>query len=97
MEACTETHIARETAMQNQPDRTSQRVVAVDDDPGLRQIVDEVVRTGEILVTRGGLPVARIIPIAAPLRSPRRPGSARGMFRMAEDFDAMPEELNEYF
>jgi antitoxin (DNA-binding transcriptional repressor) of toxin-antitoxin stability system len=83
--------------MQNQPDRTRQRVVAVDDDPELRQIVDQVVRMGEILITRDGLPVARIIPVAAPRRSPRRPGSAQGMFQMTEDFDVMPDGFDEYF
>ena len=33
----------------------------------------------------------------APLaRQPRRPGSARGLVHMADDFDATPEEFREY-
>lgn len=59
------------------------------------EIVDEAVRVGEVLITHKGEPVARIVPIAP--AGPRRPGSARGAFQMADDFDTMPAELEEYF
>lgn len=62
----------------------------------LSEWVDEASRTGEVVLTRAGEAVAKIIPLR-PARTPRRPGSAQGMFEMADDFDETPEELLDYF
>lgn len=62
----------------------------------LDELVDEASRSGEVVLTRAGEAVAKIIPISR-ARAPRQPGSARGLIHMAEDFDAMPEELREFF
>jgi antitoxin (DNA-binding transcriptional repressor) of toxin-antitoxin stability system len=70
--------------------------IDVDQVPGLRDLVEEAARTGEVVLTRDGMPIARIVPLPVS-RTARQPGSARGMFHMADDFDAMPEELREYF
>lgn len=69
--------------------------IDVDQVPGLRELVDTATREGEVVLTRNGNAVARIIPL--PARSARTPGGARGLFHMADDFDAMPEELREFF
>lgn len=62
----------------------------------LRALVEQASRSGEVVLTRAGEAVARIVPVTR-TKAPRRPGSARGMVHMAEDFDAMPEELRDYF
>jgi prevent-host-death family protein len=62
----------------------------------LSEWVDEASRSGEVVLTRAGEAVAKIIPLHRP-RVPRRPGSAQGMFEMADDFDETPEELLDYF
>ena len=62
--------------------------------PQLRELVEEAARTGEVVLTRGGEAVAKIIPLRR-ARAGRKPGSARGMIHMAEDFDATPEDFNE--
>ena len=62
----------------------------------LSELVDEASRAGEVVLTRGGEAVAKIIPLRR-TRSPRQPGSARGLVHMAEDFDATPDELKEFF
>lgn len=62
----------------------------------LSELVDEASRNGEVLLTRGGEAVAKIIPLRR-VRQPRRPGSAEGMIQMADDFDDTPEELLDYF
>lgn len=62
----------------------------------LRELVEEASRSGEVVLTRQGEAVAKIIPLHRP-RAPRRPGSARGLVHMADDFDAMPDELRDYF
>lgn len=49
----------------------------------------------EVILTRNGEAVARIIPAAAPIAS-RRFGSARGLIEMAEDFDAPLDDLRDY-
>jgi len=61
----------------------------------LRELVDEATRTGEVVLTRGGEAVAKIVPLRT-TRAPRRRGSARGTIHMADDFDATPEDFREY-
>lgn len=48
------------------------------------------------MLSEGGEAVAKIVPLK-PRREPRRPGSARGLIHMADDFDATPDELEDYF
>ena len=58
----------------------------------------ERVRQGEeIIVARSGVPVARLVPFAAPMAK-RTPGSARGKIAIADDFDApLSDDLLEAF
>ncbi len=70
--------------------------IGVDQVPGLRDLVETAVREGGVVLTRDGMPIARIVPLPVS-RTPRQPGSARGMIHMADDFDATPEELREFF
>lgn len=71
-------------------------VEVLDAAPHLSELVDVASRTGEVILTRGGNPVAKIVPIPS-VRGHRQPGSARGSIHMADDFDAMPEEFRDYF
>lgn len=66
-----------------------------DASPQLRELVEQAARSGEVVLTRGGEAVAKIVPLHN-TRAPRKPGSARGMIHMAEDFDATPEDFREY-
>jgi antitoxin (DNA-binding transcriptional repressor) of toxin-antitoxin stability system len=61
----------------------------------LLDLVDEASRSGELVLTHEGEAVAKIIPLRR-ARAPRRPGSARGMVHMADDFDATPEDFRDY-
>lgn len=61
----------------------------------LREIVDEATRSGEVVLTRGGEVVAKVIPLRQP-RAARKPGSARGQVHMADDFDATPDDFSDY-
>ena len=64
--------------------------------PQLNELVAEAERAGELVLTRGGEAVAKIIPLHR-RREPRRPGSARGsVLFMADDFDATPEDFKDY-
>lgn len=63
----------------------------------LSRLLEEVLLGEEIVIARGGRPVARLVPLQeTPAR--RTPGTARGKVRMADDFDApLPEDLAEAF
>ena len=56
------------------------------------------VAAGEVVViSRAGLPVARLVPVAAPARK-RALGRYKGKVRISEDFDApLPEEVLRHF
>lgn len=58
----------------------------------------EKARLGEdVIVAKAGKPVVRIVPVDAPKKQ-RQPGSARGMFTMADDFDEpLPPEMLKAF
>lgn len=49
----------------------------------------------EVVIARDNTPVLRLVPIE-PERSPRRPGSARGLVEMAPDFDAPLPGFDDY-
>ena len=59
----------------------------------LSHLVDRALQGDEVVITRHGRPVARLVP-AARARAPRRLGSLRGKIRVAKDFDApLPDGL----
>lgn len=59
----------------------------------LSHLVDRAQHGAEIVITRHGRPVARLVAAAKP-RQPRRLGQLRGKIRLAKDFDApLPEDV----
>lgn len=61
------------------------------------KLLKRVMAGEEIIIAKGGKPIARLIPIT-PKPNNRVPGSARGKIRMSEDFDApLPEEILQDF
>lgn len=51
----------------------------------------------EIVVARGGEPVAKIVAYSVPPKKPRRPGALKGKIWIAPDFDELPPEIAEAF
>ncbi len=63
----------------------------------LSRLIERVLRGEEIVIAKGGRPVARLVPVAG-ARAPRTPGRARGQVTISPDFDApLPEELQKHF
>jgi prevent-host-death family protein len=62
----------------------------------LSRLVERVERGEEILIARGGRPVARLVPLAT-RTSHREPGLWRGRVRLAPDFDETPADLLDAF
>jgi prevent-host-death family protein len=63
----------------------------------LSELIQQVGGGAEVVITRSGRPVARLVPVPAsePVAD-REPGSARGLFRVPDDFDAPLDEFGEY-
>ncbi len=58
----------------------------------LSRLLERVRRGEEVVIGKGGRPVARLVPVEPP-RRPRVPGSARGQFRRARNFDTLGAEV----
>ena len=59
----------------------------------LSELIDTALRGEEVVISRHGTEVVRLVPVTPR----RRPGSLRGRIRMAPDFDETPEELIDAF
>lgn len=60
----------------------------------LSALVEQVLAGREVVIGKAGKPVARLIPFERP-KEPRRPGALRGKIRIADDFDALPDDIAE--
>jgi prevent-host-death family protein len=62
----------------------------------LPALVERAAHGEEIVVAKGGRPMARLVPLAG--HAPRRPGGWEGKVRIAEDFDApLPQDTLDAF
>ena len=58
----------------------------------LSRLIDRAAQGEDIVIARGGKPVARLTALAPP--SPRQPGLLKGRLRVAADFDApLPRDI----
>jgi len=57
----------------------------------LSRLVDEVAAGAEIIIAKAGKPMARLAPIAAPVRK-KRLGLLKGKFKVPDDFNAPLED-----
>ena len=58
----------------------------------LSKLVERVEAGEEVIIGRGGKPVARLVPYRA-AQPPRKPGALKGKLWIAADFDETPESL----
>lgn len=57
----------------------------------LSRLLERVSKGEEIVISRSGEPIAKLVPYAS---APRKPGRLKGKIRMGADFDApLPEEI----
>jgi prevent-host-death family protein len=62
----------------------------------LSRLVDRAAAGEQVVITRAGKPVARLVPVAEP-KERREPGVWQGRVRIAPDFDELPPELRSVF
>ena len=58
-------------------------------------LINEAIKGKEVIITQGDLPVVKIVPFAKPKAKPQF-GSAKGLIKMSQDFDAPLEHCKEY-
>ena len=58
----------------------------------LSRLVEDVAGGSEILIAKGGRPMARLVPLRRD-DSPRRPGLLKGKLKISEEFERPAEPL----
>jgi len=62
----------------------------------LSALIRRVEEGEEVVIGRGGRPVARLVPFDRGAER-RKPGALKGRIRIAPDFDELPDDLAEAF
>lgn len=52
----------------------------------LSRLIEDVASGNEVLIARGGRPMARLVPLRRD-ETPRRPGMLKGKLKISDDFD----------
>ncbi len=63
----------------------------------LSQLVERAEAGEDIVISRHGKPVARLVPVTRTSSMSAVRGALKGRIVMAEDFDEVPEDLREAF
>jgi antitoxin (DNA-binding transcriptional repressor) of toxin-antitoxin stability system len=74
---------------------TSPQLVNVQANTHLSQLLQEVEQGQEVVITRSGVPIARLVAWRAPAQAVAAPGAMRGQITLADDFDAPLDGLFE--
>jgi prevent-host-death family protein len=59
-------------------------------------LVDQAIEGHEIIITREGRPVVKLIAIGDKNKRKRQFGSAKGLIEISDDFDDTPEDFRDY-
>ena len=59
------------------------------------ELVQKAMIGEEVIIAKDNKPVVKVVPIVIPGKK-RKPGSAKGQIWMAPDFDATPEDFQDY-
>lgn len=62
----------------------------------LSRLVEQALKGDEIVVSKAGRPLVRLVPVARVAKT-RRPGRWKGRVSIARDFDTLPQEILDAF
>lgn len=60
------------------------------------RILEQVATGEEVVISKAGVPVAKVIPLRPAVRRTGR-GSLKGRIRIADDFDELPDDIADAF
>jgi prevent-host-death family protein len=58
----------------------------------LPQLIEETISGDEVVITKGGQPIVKLVAVTK-LKKQRQCGSAKGLIKMTDDFDAPLEDF----
>lgn len=59
-------------------------------------LINKTIRGNEIIITKEGQPIVKMIAFTKKQKKMRKFGSAKGLIKMADNFDETPEDFQEY-
>lgn len=62
----------------------------------LSRILEQVATGEEVVISKAGEPVAKVVPLRARVKRTGR-GSLKGQIRIADDFDELPDDMADAF
>lgn len=62
----------------------------------LSRILEQVATGEEVIISKAGEPVAKVVPLRARVQRTGR-GSLKGRIRIADDFDELPDDVADAF
>ena len=70
------------------------KVSVYDARAGLSRLIDQALAGEEVIITRKGKPVIRLVPVEPEQKKPRELGALRGLFELPDSFfDPLPDEV----
>ena len=61
----------------------------------LHELIEKTIRGGEVIITKGGHPIVRLVAISKPKKK-RQFGTAKGLIKISDDFDKPLEDFQKY-
>jgi len=62
----------------------------------LSELIEQTIGGNEVIITQGGKPLVKLIAFSKHNPTQRHFGSAKGLIKMATDFDAPIEDFKDY-
>lgn len=59
-------------------------------------LLQKTIEGKEILITQDGQPIVKLVNVRKKRKRKRQFGSAKGLIKMADDFDKTPDDFQEY-
>lgn len=62
----------------------------------LTELIEQTIDGNEVIITRGGEPLVKLVSMSKHKRTHRHFGSAKGLIKMTSNFDAPIEDFKDY-
>lgn len=62
----------------------------------LPKLIEQTISGDEVVITQGGQPLVKLVALTKQSRKQRQFGSAKGLIKMVDDFDAPLGDFKEY-